>query len=111
MRTFLMLPLMLSAFKGVVASKIMRNRFISVTGGMCYTMYLIHFPLIHLLCDQLFIPTNHYWLTYIFLALIVMPIIWVATALFFLLIEKPCMDKEWSQKLVAYFKRDKPIVS
>jgi hypothetical protein len=29
----------------------------------------------------------------------------IASIIFYLLIEKPCMDKDWPQKLIAFFKR------
>lgn len=104
LRTFLILPLFISTFKGVVANWLITRRFVAVTGGMCYTMYLLHYPLIHLVAEPLKPYFENYNLSYWVVALIVLPIIWFTTAFFFVLIERPCMDKDWPSKLASWFK-------
>jgi peptidoglycan/LPS O-acetylase OafA/YrhL len=69
-------------------------------GGMCYTIYLIHYPIISffgkplmeiVFSDNLLINTTIYSVIFIFLILLL-------SSLFYLLVERPCMDKDWFQK-------------
>ena len=95
MRTFIMVPLFLSAFKGKYVSRFLESNFVSITGGMCYTIYLLHFPIIHLLF--LFWKPNYdsYGISFLVSCIVGLPIIWLICALFFRFIEKPFMRGEW----------------
>lgn len=74
---------------------------ISYIGGMCYSIYLLHYPLISILGNAMLslkpgITPAYQSLLFSFILLILIGII---SATFFLFIERPCMDKNWFQKL------------
>lgn len=103
-RTFLILPLFIGVFKGPIANWLMTRKFVAVTGGMCYTMYLLHYPLIHIIAKPFAPFFNDYNLSYWAMAAIVLPIIWFISAFFFAVLERPCMDKDWPTKLSNWVK-------
>ncbi len=94
----------LSVFRGTALAKVMAWPWLTAVGGMCYSIYLIHNPLIylfghvtkcfsvgHALGPNLAIQTT----------LLALPV-FVTCSLFFLAIEKPCMNKLWPHKLVQF---------
>jgi peptidoglycan/LPS O-acetylase OafA/YrhL len=96
------LTFMASAFKGPMMNWFFTRPFVYVTGGMCYTIYLLHFAfLFFALGFTAGISTGVGYKADLFLqALIVLPAMFLVSAVFFLLIEKPCMDKHWPQRLL-----------
>lgn len=83
--------------------KVFSLNFIATTGGMCYSIYLLHTPILHLLRSRshylkLF---DEYTLNLIVLGLIAIPIIIVISAIFFYYIEKPCMKKQWYKDIFS----------
>lgn len=95
----------LTAYHARFALLLLQNKWITAIGGMCYTIYLIHLPLV----EGLIRLTKHIAFTDIYsvnliLQIILMtPIILVISILGFLLLEKPCMDKNWPRKLSAWW--------
>ncbi|MEQ9567688.1 MAG: acyltransferase [Pseudomonadales bacterium] len=79
------------------------NGFVSSVGGMCYSIYLIHMPIMQVLCEKignLLEPDR--FISFLFLqAIAVLPALLLASAVFFLLVEKPCMQKDWPTRLAA----------
>ena len=91
------LLLCIGCFRGVVSSWLVRLRWIVITGGMCYTFYLYHIPLVSLLTllvKRSFSPTAPLWIDLLKQALIVCPTIFALCSLWFVLTEKPFM--RWS---------------
>jgi len=76
----------------------------AVIGGMCYTIYLIHAPVIDYIGDVAhnFRISEHYMPNLFLNTLISIPLILIFSAIYFRLIERPCMDKTWPQKLKKY---------
>lgn len=110
----LALMLCLAAFRGAVTRRILRIQAIAITGGMCYTIYLWHGPVLTIV-DRLLrshLPALAQ-LSYPELFLIEAVIKIVAVALvclpLFLLIERPCMDPQWPAKLVARLRRGRAL--
>lgn len=85
--------LMAAAFRGQLFKKMLQHTWVAVTGGMCYTIYLIHLPLLEGLAHL----TNavqvgpRLWVNFLLQAAIALPLVWFASAVFFGLIEKPFM--------------------
>lgn len=93
-----------SLFKGKLINSFFTNRWIVVTGGMCYSIYLLHYAVIAFLVDGskfVLVPGLGYAANFVLQMLIVIPIVLFVSGVFFVLIEKPCMDKEWPSRLKA----------
>ena len=86
--------------------RLLSFKLITVIGGMCYSIYLIHFAVISILDNV----TNRHVFTRYYLGdlliqfFIIIPVIFIISATFFLLVEKPCMDKNWPQQLTLKIK-------
>ena len=94
----------LGVFQGPVLNRIFTYKWIWAIGGMCYTIYLLHNPLFHLTVAKaawLSIP-NHYWINLAIQAAIQIPLLLVICIGYYLLIEKPCMDKQWPIRVWAW---------
>jgi peptidoglycan/LPS O-acetylase OafA/YrhL len=94
--------LCVAAMRSHVLRRFFANQWIAVIGGMCYSIYLLHF----LFIAVLFKVTKHailfgasFLTNYsIQLLLTVVPTVAVCSV-FFLLVERPCMDPNWPTKL------------
>jgi len=90
-----------SVFKSVIGNRFFTSKIITTIGGMCYSLYLLHYPLIVFLLPytlkiQLFDDIRWNLLVQM---IILIPLIIVLVSLFFLTIERPCMRKDWPQQL------------
>lgn len=90
-----------AAFRGNLFKRFLANRWIAVIGGMCYTIYLLHLPLMQVFVEKAmrFIMVSTLIGNFVVQLLIFLPLLMVISGIFFLLIEKPCMDPAWPQKL------------
>lgn len=98
---FLLPLLMLSAFRGRIMSQLLSFRWITNIGGMCYSIYLLHFRLISLV-DHFTKPMHigKSFVGYLSLqALLVIPPVLAVCTVYFLLVERPCMARNWPQTL------------
>jgi peptidoglycan/LPS O-acetylase OafA/YrhL len=86
-----------AGFKGVAFRSLLQNTWIAVTGGMCYTIYLIHLPMLEgFMHISNKIAIGHgFWLNFGVQLLICLPVVWSVSALFFILLEKPFMQKKF----------------
>ena len=77
--------------------KVFSLNFIATTGGMCYSIYLLHTPILHLFRSHshYFKLSNEYSLNLIVLSIIAVPTIIAISSVFFYFVEKPCMRKYW----------------
>ena len=89
------------AFLGKVSSKIYSNIYISIIGGMCYTIYLIHYPAINffLLFTGNLTFTDNFVINYLLQFIIVVPILLIISTLAFAFIEKPFMQRDWWKQI------------
>jgi peptidoglycan/LPS O-acetylase OafA/YrhL len=98
---FFLFLLFLSTFKGAFLNYLFTREIIFTLGGMCYTLYLLHYPLIHLIgryTKQLSVGDS-FLINYFIQAIIILPVIFGIASIYFLLIEKPCMNKNWPHDL------------
>ena len=95
--SFLLSLFFIGGFKGLVANKILNHRIVTTIGGMCYTLYLLHFPVYFILtkafADLYF---ENYLLIYLILLLTIFPISIISLSLIYLILEKPFMYREWN---------------
>jgi len=83
--------------------KLITKPLVTNIGGMCYSIYLIHSPII-VAVTPLFLKhsfTNNLVVNTVITATLVILTILLISSVFFLLIERPCMDKFWVNKLFA----------
>ena len=76
---------------------------LAIIGGMCYTIYLVHYPLISFFGGLLMKILPHsvgYQFLAIVFVLLLGTIIFSVSAFYFIFIEKPCMDHHWPAKLI-----------
>ena len=68
---------------------------------MCYTIYLFHFLVLygvkHVTTPLHF--GNNFWFYFLLQSCLIVPFILVFSGIFFVLVERPCMDREWPKKL------------
>jgi peptidoglycan/LPS O-acetylase OafA/YrhL len=98
---FVLGVLCLAALKSVGLRKFFGHPWIAVGGGMCYSIYLLHFALIAVLfkVTRRAIVFNDFladYLVQIFVTLV--PVVLLCTV-FYVLVERPCMDPAWPSKL------------
>ncbi|SER03594.1 acyltransferase family protein [Microlunatus flavus] len=101
---WLFLVVCLAAFRGVVLNAFLRVPLVTTVGGMCYSIYLLHNVLLN---NTLFVtkdlaPTGVYGLDLAVQALVMVPFVVAVSAVFFVLVERPCMDRTWPQRLRAW---------
>ena len=80
---------------------------VALIGGMCYSIYLIHLPLLELAANQT-VKLGRGLPYPVFLAfqlLLLLPIVISVAWMFFILVERPCMDRNWPQKLSRWILR------
>jgi peptidoglycan/LPS O-acetylase OafA/YrhL len=97
----------MAGFRGRITRAFFSWTPISTIGGMCYSIYLTHTAVLtalHLVLRRLehlalSPPVYSFVLTCVSLAAML-----AVGTVFFVLIERPCMDPAWPQKLAARFK-------
>jgi peptidoglycan/LPS O-acetylase OafA/YrhL len=90
-----------AAFRGVVTSGVLSNRWLVTIGGMCYSIYLLHYPLINFAFSRTktFALTDSFDINLLVQLIFIAPFLLFVSAAFFLLIEKPCMRKDWPSRV------------
>jgi peptidoglycan/LPS O-acetylase OafA/YrhL len=82
--------------------RVFANQWVAVIGGMCYSIYLLHFLFIAVLFKvtrHAILPGALFLVNYaIQVVLVLVPVV-AMCAVFFLLVERPCMDPNWPSKL------------
>jgi peptidoglycan/LPS O-acetylase OafA/YrhL len=89
-------------FRGVLLSRSLSHRWVTTIGGMCYSIYLVHEPLICFfgkLTSRVAMSHSISVNASTQAVLLVLPVLF-CSALFFVIIEKPCMNKHWPRRLV-----------
>lgn len=93
--------LFIAAFKSWVLNWFFTRPVIYLIGGMCYTIYLLHLPFFGLAAQfaqgHIFGTSysENFWIYF----LPVMIGLLLISAVFYLFIEKPCMEKDWHLKV------------
>jgi peptidoglycan/LPS O-acetylase OafA/YrhL len=103
----LALLLYVAVFRGRVTNRVFTTPWVTAYGGMCYSVYLIHNPTFGVLLrlTKGLVPFANWEGNFLLQALLVLPAMSVPAALFFLAVEKPCMRRDWPQRLWARLRR------
>jgi hypothetical protein len=99
---YLVLPIGLffyCAFKSRFIRHLLSNRWVTTIGGMCYSIYLIHWMLITTFGGRILRQfTQSYAVDFAIHAALLALMILFAGALYFKLIERPCMARDWYKR-------------
>lgn len=93
--------LFVSGFKGTYFNYLLTRPWVYLIGGMCYTLYLLHLPLFGMIMrfsNRMLFSDSYGW-TFFFQFVLGIVILLGIGGLFYLFIEKPCMEKDWPQRL------------
>lgn len=90
--------------------KFLSFKLITNIGGMCYSIYLLHYPIISMFGNPLlkFQFSKNIFVNISIYSVLLIFAIMAISSLFFLLIERPCMDKDWYKKII---KRRYPLTN
>lgn len=91
------------------ALKFLSYPFITNIGGMCYSIYMLHSPIIYVFGKYVVNVTfSKYSIVNfsIYLTLLSSIILFIS-AIFFQLIERPCMERDWYKKIFTQLKKPK----
>lgn len=104
--------LVCAGFRGTLTSRVLGTPAIATIGGMCYSIYLLHFPLISILGRHTIRvgARSAPWIHLLIQTAIIVPPVLLLCAVYFALIERPCMERDWPQRLGAWL-RGKPQVA
>ena len=101
---YVVMLLYCAAFRGLVVKYFFTNRWITAVGGMCYSIYLIHYEVISL-AGRLTrrIAIHQPYSLYLFVQLVMVGLaILLICGTYFVLLEKPCMRRDWPQRLLRF---------
>lgn len=103
------LALFVGVFKGTISNWLFTRPPIYLIGGMCYSIYLLHYAFFHVLVKfTVGSGTGYgYWVDFGLQFLVLFPIVMAVSSIFYLLIEKPCMDKSWPSILYGFLRNRK----
>lgn len=98
---FAILLLYCAAFRGDLTRRFFSVSWITAIGGMCYSIYLIHYEVISFVgrFTMRLGSDAPYWTYYLLQFLLVGFAIVTICGLYFVALEKPCMRRDWPQRL------------
>jgi len=104
----LALLLCLAALRGAITSRVLRTPAVAITGGMCYTIYLWHAPVLTVV-DRLLhripgLAAASYPELFLIEGAIKMAAVAAVCLPLFIMIERPCMDPDWPAKLMSHLR-------
>ncbi len=98
----MLLALYCAAFRGRLINRLVCNRWITAVGGMCYSIYLIHYEVISAVgrltksLGARLLPNPVYLIAQFVL---VGSCIVIICGIYFVALEKPCMRRDWPRRL------------
>ncbi len=104
---FLLCVFYYTIFKNEKLKKIFSYKFIPIIGGMCYSIYLLHYTIISMLGRfTMRLHITNYYLPNLFAQIILLciPVLLISSA-FYLAVEQPFMSKKWVDKLMKKEKK------
>jgi peptidoglycan/LPS O-acetylase OafA/YrhL len=89
--------------KNRMVGNVFGMRFISLIGGMCYSIYLLHYPILNILQKYTFrVHFTSYYLPNLALQLLLLgvPIVVISGA-FYYFVERPFMSRKWMDRILG----------
>lgn len=108
---FLIMAFYLIVLKNDAVKKVFSYKFIPVIGGMCYSIYLLHYPIISMVGRFTidFKITNYYLPNLLLQIILLMIPVLVISSVYYYFIERPFMSSKWMDKLMKKSKKDETI--
>jgi peptidoglycan/LPS O-acetylase OafA/YrhL len=101
---FLALAVYIATFRGLLMSRVFTNPFVVTLGGMCYSIYLFHYvlipPVLRLTANLLI--EDQVGLRLATRALAYLSVLLAVSCSYFVLVERPCMSKQWPIRALAW---------
>jgi peptidoglycan/LPS O-acetylase OafA/YrhL len=99
-----------AAFRGPITNRLLTNPWIATIGGMCYSIYLLHNPALAMInsITKGIAPFGSYAANLLVQLALAAPLLLIASAGYFALIEKPCMRRDWPQRLFEWLLPSRP---
>jgi peptidoglycan/LPS O-acetylase OafA/YrhL len=99
---FLICFLIVFSSRSIIWDGLLTLKWISIIGGMCYTIYMLHHPVIAAFLNR--VAGNDQWFTdpildFSLKIVITMCVVFLISAIYFILVERPCMKKGWHKEL------------
>lgn len=93
--------------------KVFSYKFIPVIGGMCYTIYLVHYSVISMIGRfSINLSVTDYFLPNFLLQIVLLVIpISLVSGIFYLYVEKPFMSKKWVDKLMGKKPKEEKVIT
>lgn len=104
----------LGAARGSWGRQMFGNRWIAWIGGACYSIYLLHVPLLQIGAKVVLSPFDLSGQPVVATALVmllIVPLVLVASMAFYIAIERPCMRPDWPRRLMRAFSRRRNSVA
>ncbi|MBM3442951.1 MAG: acyltransferase [Bacteroidetes bacterium] len=94
----------IAVFKGHLFNTFFTWQPVYTIGGMCYSIYLLHYAffIVVIPLTAEWTQTLPYHLGLLLQSLLLLPVMLIGASIFYMLIEKPCMDKHWPDKVRAW---------
>jgi peptidoglycan/LPS O-acetylase OafA/YrhL len=87
----------IGALRGGWFTSFLRRPSISVLGGMCYSLYLLHNPILSFIATKIVRNGMTLPQAYVRLGVVGLPIAVAAGIAYYIIIERPCMNPNWPQ--------------
>lgn len=97
-----------ASFRGRMVNRFFSSPWITAVGGMCYSIYLLHYEVISAVgrITRRLGETAPYWIYLSLQFVLVGGAILIVCGIYFVLIERPCMRRNWPQQLWGYGQRN-----
>lgn len=91
----------LSAFLGKFFNQFFTRRWVYTIGGMCYSIYLLHYAFFHLFVkfSKSLAFSENYGVNLGIQIAVGLPVVLLISTAFFVLVERPCMSPDWPKML------------
>lgn len=99
-----------AVFKNALLIKAFSYRFVPIIGGMCYSIYLLHYTIIGItgrLTNSLHFGSSYLPNLFLQIVLHIVPIL-IISALFYYFVERPFMSRKWVDMLLKREKEGVP---
>jgi peptidoglycan/LPS O-acetylase OafA/YrhL len=87
----------ISSFRGTLSSAVLRHPILTTIGGMCYSLYLLHYAVISLLgrLSQRVLLGSTFTSRFAVDMILLIPVVLAVGAIYFVVLERPCMNPSW----------------